>query len=134
MPLFCTHKSSNSQVGFCKTKLIKVTEENSQKEEDFFLHITCDMWHVTCDTWNVTHDTWHVTHDMWEEVNHLSELQLPSSYSLGVKVFWRYFHKGSLTVWLTDWLTESINFEGVCRAAQARPGLLKILLYLTYYL
>ena len=40
---------------------------------------------------------WHVTHDKWGEVNLLSKFELPSSYGLGVKVFWRYFHKGSLS-------------------------------------
>ena len=45
------------------------------------------------DTWHPTHDTWHLTCDTWWRVNILSKFQLPISYSLGVKVFWRYFHK-----------------------------------------
>ena len=106
-------------------------------------HMTCDTWHVTHDTWHVTcntrgggvnilskcqlpcSDTWHVTHDTWQVshntqkvVNIVSKFQLPSSYGLGVKVFWRYFHKRSLTHWLTD----SVYHEGVFRTA---PDLLK---------
>ena len=38
---------------------------------------------------------WHVLHDRLGEVNLLSKFQLRSSYSLRVKVYWRYFHKGS---------------------------------------
>ena len=48
---------------------------------------TCDMWHVTCVMWLVTCDTW------WG-VTILSKCQPPSFYSLGMKVIWRYFHKG----------------------------------------
>ena len=83
--------------------------------------MTWDMWHVTCDTGQVTHDMWHVTHDRWGEVNLLSKLQLLSSYGLGVKVFWRYFHKW----WLTHWLTQLMSDKGVCRTTMATPGLLK---------
>ena len=64
---------------------------------------------------------WHVAHDRWGYVNLLWKLQLPISYGLGVKVFWRYFHKG----WLTDW----VNYEGVCRTAPATSGLLKIFIH-----
>ena len=74
-----------------------------------------DMWHVKCDTWYVTRDTWHITHDRWREVNPLSKFNLPSSYGLGVKVFWRYFNK-----W---WIADLIN---VCRTTPATPGLLTI--------
>ena len=42
-------------------------------------------------------DMWHMTLDMWGEVNLFSKFQLPSSYGLGVKMFWRYFHQGSVT-------------------------------------
>ena len=43
------------------------------------------MWHVTCDTWQVGGGEPSL------------KFQLPSSYGLGVKVFWRYFHKESHT-------------------------------------
>ena len=49
-------------------------------------------------------------------MNHLSKFQFPSSYGLGVKMFWRYFHKG--------WLSQLISDRGVCRTAPATPGLL----------
>ena len=80
---------------------------------------------MTCDTWHLTPDTWHMTRDMWHmtgggDVNFLSKFWLPSSYGLGVKVLWRYFHKGSLT----DWVSYFMNDEGVCRTAPATPGLL----------
>ena len=46
------------------------------------------------------------------------KFQLPSCYGLGVKVFWRYYHKG----WIRDWL----NDKGVCRTAPVTLGLLKV--------
>ena len=55
------------------------------------------MWHMTPETWHMTHDTWHMTHDRFGEVNLLSKFQHLSSYGLGLKVLWRYFHKESLT-------------------------------------
>ena len=69
----------------------------------------------------MTPDTWHMTHDMWHMlgVNILSKFQLPSSYGLGLTVFWRYFGKR-----LTQWLNQSINYEAVYRTAPATPGLL----------
>ena len=62
------------------------------------------VWYLTCDRWQVTNDMWHVTCDMWREVNILSKFQVPSSYGLGVKVFWRYLNK-----MMTDWLDYLIN-------------------------
>ena len=76
------------------------------------------MWHVTCDTWHVTCDLQHVV-----GVNILSKFQLPSSYSLGKTVFWKWVGKG----WLTRW----INSQGVCITAPATPHLLKIII--TWY-
>ena len=58
--------------------------------------LTHDMWHTTHETWYVKYETRYVG-----EESLLSKFQLPSSYGLGVKVFWRYFHKG--------WLTHLIN-------------------------
>ena len=74
------------------------------------------MWHVTCDMWQVTHDTCCVTHGRLREVNFLSKFQLPTSYRLRVRVYWRYIHKG--------WLNELISDRSVCRTATATPGLL----------
>ena len=59
--------------------------------------------------WHLTPGMWHMTRDRWGQVNLLSNFQLSSSYGLGVKVFWRYFHKSSVIV---------------CRTAPATPGLL----------
>ena len=73
---------------------------------------------MTPDTWHLTHDTWHVTNGWGSSI--LSKLQLPSSYGLGVMMFWRLGGKGSLT----DWLTQSMSDEGDCRRAPATPGLL----------
>ena len=58
-----------------------------------------------------TGEMWHMTHSRWGKVNLVSQFQLPSSYGLGVKVFWRYFHKG----WVTEWINKWMNDEGVCR-------------------
>ena len=63
-------------------------------------HVTCEIWHVTCNMWNMICDMWHMTRDRWGKVNLLSKFQLPSYYGLGVKVFQRYFHKGSLRDWI----------------------------------
>ena len=51
--------------------------------------MTSDIWLVTCDAWRMTHDTWHMTQDRLGEVDFLSKFQLPSSNSLGVKVFFK---------------------------------------------
>ena len=52
----------------------------------------------------------------------LWKFQLPPSFDgLGVKVFWRYFHKG----WLTDLINEWISDRWVCRTAKATRGLSK---------
>ena len=48
----------------------------------------------------MTCDMWTMTHDRWGEVNFLSNFELPSTNGLGVKVFWRYFHKGSLSQYI----------------------------------
>ena len=40
---------------------------------------------------------------------------------LGVKVFWGYFHKSSVSVLINQW----INDRGVCRTALATQGLIK---------
>ena len=63
---------------------------------------------MICDTWQ-----WHVTHDRWGEVNLLLKFQIPSSYGLVVTVFWRYFHKG--------WVSDFISDEGICRIAPTKP-------------
>ena len=50
-------------------------------------------------------DMWHMTRDRWEEVNLLPTFHLPSSYGLGVILFWRYFHNG----WMSDLINESVT-------------------------
>ena len=55
------------------------------------------MWHVTCDTWRLICDK-------WGEVNILSVSQLSSFYGFWLKVCWKYFHKGSLTDWINEWI------------------------------
>ena len=82
--------------------------------------MTGDRWHVTGDRWHLTGDRWQVTRDTWWGVNILSKFQLPSSNGLGFMMSWRWRGKG----WLSDLINESMNDEGVCRAAPATPGLL----------
>ena len=81
-------------------------------------HMTCDMWHVTCDTWRVTHDTWHVTCSTWLWVNILTWFQFPSSYCWGVKMFWKFGEKGSLSELMNELMTkvflEQPRLPGVC--------------------
>ena len=52
-----------------------------------------NKWHMKRDMWNVTCDMWHMKSDSWQvgKANLISKFQLPSSYSFGEKVFWRYF-------------------------------------------
>ena len=69
--------------------------------------LTRDTWHMTYDIWHITCDTWHVTCDKCRGSNCLSKFQVPSSDTLGVKVFWRYLNRG--------WPTDLINHKGVCR-------------------
>ena len=74
---------------------------------------------MTCDTRNVTGDMWHLTPDVGHlvGVNILSKFQLPSSYGLGVMMFWRFGGKGSLT--------ELMCNKSDCRTAPATPARLK---------
>ena len=62
--------------------------------------------HMTRDTWHVTSDMWYVTWDSWQvgEVNLLSKFHRSSSSGLGVKVFWRFGTKGSLTQLINQWI------------------------------
>ena len=71
------------------------------------------MSHVT---WDIKRDMWHMTHDRWGEVNFPLTFHLPSSYGLGVKVFWRFWGNGSVN--------QLINHKGDSRSAPATPGLL----------
>ena len=70
---------------------------------------------VKIDTF-LTCDMWHVTQDRWKEVNLLSKFQLPSSYRLGVKVFWRYFHNKdeSIKELMTKVFVEQPRLHRVC--------------------
>jgi hypothetical protein len=61
------------------------------------LEATFDTWHLTKDMWHVTPDMWHVSQDKYRVVNILSTFQDPISYCLGVKGFWTYLAKGSVT-------------------------------------
>ena len=54
--------------------------------------------------WQMTNTMWHATCDTCLKVNILSKYQLPSSYGLREKVFWRYLHKGSVTDWMDYWV------------------------------
>ena len=64
--------------------------------------VTCDTWHVTCDTGHVTRDTGHMTCDTQWVVNTLSKFQGPSSKGLELRMFWRYFHKGWMTLLINN--------------------------------
>ena len=81
-------------------------------------HMTPDTWQLICGTWHrtLTSDTWHLTFHMLSEVHIIWNFQVLSSYSLGMKVFWRFWGKGSVSLF--------INYKGVCRTAHATPGLL----------
>ena len=83
-----------------KTGYPPVTSFTSLKKK------SCDMWHVTRGLWYMTRGMWHLTREMWGDVNLLSKFQLPSSYSLGVKVCWRYFHRGSVSDLKNEWMNE----------------------------
>ena len=48
---------------------------------------------MTCDTWYMISDMRHMTHDMWHKIYDKQE----GFNDLEVRMFWRYFHKGSLT-------------------------------------
>ena len=48
--------------------------------------------------WHLSPDTWQVTRDIQGVVNNVSKFQVPTSYGFVVKVFWRYFHNGWLSV------------------------------------
>ena len=84
--------------------------------------IEASSYRPTCDTLHVTHEIWHGTHGgRWIFSQKFSSLTL--------RVWeWRCFENIFRKGWPTDWLTESINHKGVCRAAPATPGLLKTLL------
>ena len=69
-------------------------------------HVTHDMWHLTRDTWHVTPDMWHLTCDTWRAVIIVSKFQLPSSYSLGVEAFWRFWGKRSLSKLMNELMTK----------------------------
>ena len=82
----------------------------------------CDMWHMTCDMWHMTYDTWHETHETWH-VTGCGEWTFSQNFSsLAITIcdlLWRFGGKG--------WLTESVNYKGVCRTAPAIAGLFNII-------
>ena len=77
-------------------------------------HVTCHVLYVKKNIyiynyiWHVTYYMWHMTRDRWGEEDLLLKYQLPSSYGLRVKVFWRYFTKGWLNLWINEWMTKVI--------------------------
>ena len=75
----------------------------------YMRHMTYETWHVTHDMWPMPCDIWHVTHDTQGMVHIVLKCKVPSSYSLGVKVFWRYFHKW----WLGDSVSDKTKLDGV---------------------
>ena len=103
------------------TYLASFENENILRESIFNIKLTCDTWHVTCHTWHLTCKMWQVM-----GVNIPSKCQLPSSYSLGKKVFSRLGGNG--------WLRQLINYTGFYRTAQATPGLLISKVKIQYHL
>ena len=75
--------------------------------------MTHDAWHMTRDTWHMNHDTWHKV-----GVNILSTFQLPSSYGLGVMMFWRFGGKGSPTPWVKKVSVDQPRLHRVCYTLQ----------------
>ena len=73
-------------------------------------HVTPDTWHLTCETWHVKPYTLHVTPDMLNMVgvSILSKFQLPSSYGLGIMMFWGFGGKGLLNELMNQWVTKVI--------------------------
>ena len=69
------------------------------------------------DTWHVTPDTWPMTYYMWQMV--VGERQLPSSYNLGIVMFWWFGGKGRVN--------GLNNYKGVYRTARATPCVLTCL-------
>ena len=69
----------------------------------------------------MSRDMWRMIPDMWHVVgvNILSRFQLTSSYGL-----WYFEDLEEKADWLTEWINQSIIYEGVCRTAPATPGLL----------
>ena len=83
-----------------------------------------------------------MTHDTWGGVNILLKCQVPSSYGLGVAVFWRYFHKEWLSEWINEWITKRSVGVGqtwlhwVCKIserAQAEPDFVMLRKYFDIY-
>ena len=68
--------------------------------------VNCDIRHMTHDTKNKTCDTKHMTHDTQGVVNIVAKLQFPSCNGLGVRMFWRYLHKGSVTELIKQLMTK----------------------------
>ena len=64
------------------------------------LYLLCDTRHLKPDTWHATHDTWHTGGG-----EHVLKCQVPCSYGLGKKGVWRYFHKGSVSELINQWIT-----------------------------
>ena len=86
-------------------------------------NLICDTWHMTCDTRYVTHETWHLTHNTWLGEQYLKS-QVSKYYHFGEPLFWRYFHKQSVS---------HLNDKTVCRTAPATLALSIKGLVLSYW-
>ena len=71
--------------------------------------------------WHVTHDMWQVTSDMGHFAGGEHSLKISAPLLLRFVIF------DILKIWrkrLTDWLTELIDYKGVCKTALPTLGLL----------
>ena len=69
------------------------TFSGKHRKKGYTWHLTHNIWQVIFYKWLMIFETWQMTG--WRKVNLLSKV-------LGVKLFWRYFHKGWLV--LFQWI------------------------------
>ena len=97
------------------TSFTTLSEEKKEKK--------CDMWDGTCDPWHVTRVMWHLTPDTGHDMEGGEpSLKMSAPYLLGMKVCWRYSHKGSVS----EWVSKLVIDKDYCRTAPASLGLLTI--------
>ena len=86
-------------------------------------HVPHDTWHMTCVIRNMTYDIWQVTHDMWHATccGGWTFISAPQLLWFGRDNVLKIFSQK-----ITDWLTESVSDQGVCKTALVTPSLLKI--------
>ena len=80
-----------------KTQNVTKLKKNPMLKNSLAFFPFCYMIHVAPDMWHLTQDMWHLTCDRRWEVNILWKFHVPSCYSLGVKAFWLFGGKGSIT-------------------------------------